>query len=159
MNRNMAGQVSGTYEKSDINLEKFPEINDFFIYCILFMERILKAVRKVWHVGTHFAFLVSIYCENRGVQAVSFNFLKSSDIPDVVIMCNITGEKTMVPDRTLPPHARAEMCMQPIVFLNTLANRQLGSKGTIAMQNWLSLNCFSCEHEMMVKIKSSYLIM
>ena len=22
----------------------------------------------------------------------------------------------MVPDQTLPPHARAEMCMQPIVF-------------------------------------------
>ena len=30
---------------------------------------------------------------------------------------NFCLQKTMVPDQTLPAHARAEMCMQPIVFL------------------------------------------
>ena len=34
----------------------------------------LRAVCQVWHVGTHFLFLFSIYFENHGVQAVPFNF-------------------------------------------------------------------------------------
>ena len=39
-----------------------------------------KAVSQVWHVGTHFSFLFSIYSENHGVQAEPLNFTRSSDI-------------------------------------------------------------------------------
>ena len=39
-----------------------------------------RAVGQVWHVGTHFSFLFSIYSENHGVQAEPLNFTRSSDI-------------------------------------------------------------------------------
>ena len=39
-----------------------------------------RAVGQVWHVGTHFSFLFSIYSENHGVQAEPLNFTTSSDI-------------------------------------------------------------------------------
>ena len=38
------------------------------------------AVGQVWHVGTHFSLLFSIYSENHGVQAEPLNFARSFDI-------------------------------------------------------------------------------
>ena len=46
-----------------------------------------RAVGQVWHVGTHFSFLFSIYSENHGVQAEPLNFTRSSDITYVKYLC------------------------------------------------------------------------
>ena len=53
-----------------------------------------RAVGQVWHVGTHFSFLFSIYSENHGVQAVPLNFARSSDITYVPpFRCRYPGFK------------------------------------------------------------------